>query len=71
MRFSAIRRLARRRFGSDSPAAGKRGSRNVWEWTSDWYVERSRESEDSQVIKGGSYLCSDTYCLRDRSAGST
>jgi formylglycine-generating enzyme required for sulfatase activity len=65
---------------------------NVWEWTSDWYVERHGEEagppccvpaarmEDSydpaqpqfriprKVIKGGSYLCADTYCLRYRPA---
>jgi formylglycine-generating enzyme required for sulfatase activity len=69
---------------------------NVWEWTSDWYVERSREPEGSlccvpasprggtveesydptqpqfriprKVIKGGSYLCADTYCMRYRPA---
>jgi formylglycine-generating enzyme required for sulfatase activity len=69
---------------------------NVWEWTSDWYVERGAGSPDPpccvphnprggelddsydpaqpqfrvprKVIKGGSYLCADTYCLRYRPA---
>jgi formylglycine-generating enzyme len=61
---------------------------NVWEWTSDWYLERRVESpvepccvpESSydpqqpqfriprKVIKGGSYLCADSYCLRYRPA---
>jgi Sulfatase-modifying factor enzyme 1 len=64
---------------------------NVWEWTSDWYVERRaaapgppccvpggmEESYDlgqpqfripRKVIKGGSYLCADSYCLRYRPA---
>ena len=68
---------------------------NVWEWTRDWYVERSPEPaapccvphnprggglEESydpaqpqfriprKVVKGGSYLCADTYCLRYRPA---
>ena len=69
---------------------------NVWEWTSDWYVERQPAREDEpccvpvdprggkaedsydpgqpqfriprKVIKGGSYLCADTYCLRYRPA---
>ena len=70
---------------------------NVWEWTSDWYLERQTameghepccvpsnpkggKAEDSydpaqpqfpiprKVIKGGSYLCADTYCLRYRPA---
>ena len=61
---------------------------NVWEWTSDWYVERRSHPEESccvpmeasydpaqpqfriprKVIKGGSYLCADTYCLRYRPA---
>ena len=63
---------------------------NVWEWTSDWYVERRGDgagpaccmpaAEDSydpaqpqfriprKVVKGGSYLCADSYCLRYRPA---
>jgi formylglycine-generating enzyme required for sulfatase activity len=60
---------------------------NVWEWTSDWYLEGSPadappccvpeqayDPEQPQfriprkVIKGGSYLCADTYCLRYRPA---
>lgn len=69
---------------------------NVWEWTSDWYVERRDEGSGPpccvpsnpiggereasydpaqprfriprKVIKGGSYLCADTYCLRYRPA---
>lgn len=68
---------------------------NVWEWTSDWYVEqrhtdvapccaprdpRGGTPEDSldprqpqfrvprRVIKGGSFLCADSYCLRYRPA---
>jgi formylglycine-generating enzyme len=69
---------------------------NVWEWTTDWYVERGtadegpaccvprnprrgteEESYDPaqpqfrvprKVIKGGSYLCADDYCLRYRPA---
>jgi len=69
---------------------------NVWEWTTDWYVERRSEHahaaccvpvdprgggiEESydqnqpqfhvprKVIKGGSFLCADSYCLRYRPA---
>jgi formylglycine-generating enzyme len=68
---------------------------NVWEWTSDWWVERRFDDvapccaprdprggteEDSldprqpqfrvprRVIKGGSFLCADSYCLRYRPA---
>ena len=57
---------------------------NVWEWTTDWYAAtRSAESccaADSydpaqpqfkigrKVIKGGSFLCADNYCLRYRPA---
>jgi formylglycine-generating enzyme required for sulfatase activity len=67
---------------------------NVWEWTSDWYVERRDVSAGApccvpsncgereasydpaqpqfriprKVIKGGSYLCADSYCLRYRPA---
>jgi formylglycine-generating enzyme required for sulfatase activity len=57
---------------------------NVWEWTTDWYGDtRSTEpccAADSydpaqpqfrvprKVIKGGSFLCADNYCLRYRPA---
>jgi formylglycine-generating enzyme len=68
---------------------------NVWEWTSDWYVERPVDARDPccvplnprggelddsydpaqpqfriprRVLKGGSYLCADSYCLRYRPA---
>ena len=57
---------------------------NVWEWTTDWYAAtRSTEpccAADSydpaqpqfkiprKVIKGGSFLCADNYCLRYRPA---
>jgi formylglycine-generating enzyme required for sulfatase activity len=74
---------------------------NVWEWTSDWYAERSVHAEGDveaehgccapprdpapteegsldpaqpqfrvprRVIKGGSFLCADSYCLRYRPA---
>jgi formylglycine-generating enzyme required for sulfatase activity len=57
---------------------------NVWEWTTDWYTDsRTTQSccaEDSydaaqpqfkvprRVVKGGSFLCADSYCLRYRPA---
>jgi formylglycine-generating enzyme required for sulfatase activity len=57
---------------------------NVWEWTTDWWADtRQLESccaADSydpaqpqfqigrRVIKGGSFLCADSYCLRYRPA---
>jgi formylglycine-generating enzyme required for sulfatase activity len=62
---------------------------NVWEWTSDWYVERGVTAPGApccvpmeasydpaqpqfriprKVIKGGSYLCADNYCMRYRPA---
>jgi formylglycine-generating enzyme required for sulfatase activity len=50
---------------------------NVWEWTTDWYggsVEASYDPAQPQfrvprkVIKGGSFLCADSYCLRYRPA---
>ncbi len=34
---------------------------NVWEWCADWFDEGR-----SRVIKGGSYLCHDSYCNRYR-----
>ena len=50
---------------------------NVWEWTIDWYGGSIEESYDPaqpqfrvprKVIKGGSFLCADSYCLRYRPA---
>lgn len=57
---------------------------NVWEWTVDWYTDSPAEgaccAEDTydpaqpqfriprKVIKGGSFLCADSYCLRYRPA---
>jgi formylglycine-generating enzyme len=57
---------------------------NVWEWTTDWYADTregdacceagSFDPQQPQfrvprkVIKGGSFLCADNYCLRYRPA---
>jgi sulfatase modifying factor 1 len=57
---------------------------NVWEWTTDWYTDRpaggpccAADSYDPRqpqfavprrVVKGGSFLCADVYCLRYRPA---
>ena len=57
---------------------------NVWEWTTDWYADTregdpcceagSYDPQQPQfrvprrVIKGGSFLCADNYCLRYRPA---
>jgi formylglycine-generating enzyme required for sulfatase activity len=57
---------------------------NVWEWTTDWWADDraiesccAADSYDSnqpqfqigrKVIKGGSFLCADSYCLRYRPA---
>ena len=52
---------------------------NVWEWTNDWFSAsypkiRSANNPlgppegESKVIKGGSFLCHDSYCNRYRIA---
>ena len=46
---------------------------NVWEWCQDGYgVDRQRPgssgSADNKVLKGGSYLCHESYCNRYRVA---
>jgi formylglycine-generating enzyme required for sulfatase activity len=55
---------------------------NVWEWCSDWWstsfhVNGPRENPlgppagSSRVMRGGSYLCHDSYCNRYRVAART
>jgi formylglycine-generating enzyme required for sulfatase activity len=55
---------------------------NVWEWCSDWFSPNWRlihkepnpqgpDSGGSKVMKGGSYLCHDSYCNRYRVAART
>ncbi len=52
---------------------------NVWEWTADWFdpafhIDGPRSnpqgpsSGSSKIIRGGSYLCHDSYCNRYRVA---
>ena len=52
---------------------------NVWEWTADWFnptfhIDGPRDNPEgppsgsSRVIRGGSYLCHDSYCNRYRVA---
>jgi formylglycine-generating enzyme required for sulfatase activity len=50
---------------------------NVWEWTRDWYGGSERASLDPsqpqfavprKIVKGGSFLCADSYCRRYRPA---
>lgn len=39
---------------------------NVWEWTADPFVSPADPSGERSVIKGGSYLCHESYCRRYR-----
>ena len=50
---------------------------NVWEWTTDWWGGSEAASYDPaqpqftvprKVVKGGSFLCADSYCMRYRPA---
>ncbi|MDE1175660.1 MAG: formylglycine-generating enzyme family protein [Edaphobacter sp.] len=54
---------------------------NVWEWTGDWFGTRHPKHETTdpkgslhgtnRVIKGGSFLCHESYCNRYRVAART
>jgi len=55
---------------------------NVWEWCSDWFCPEWRKTAnlddplgpdhgDRKLMKGGSYLCHDSYCNRYRVAART
>jgi sulfatase modifying factor 1 len=51
---------------------------NAWEWCSDWFTSRFARDEQTdptgpafgthRVIRGGSYLCHESYCFRYRVA---
>jgi formylglycine-generating enzyme len=40
---------------------------NVWEWCADWFDD----TEVSRAMRGGSYLCHESYCNRYRVAART
>jgi formylglycine-generating enzyme required for sulfatase activity len=42
---------------------------NVWEWTADSW--NSTDLADNKVIKGGSFMCHDSYCNRYRLSART
>src|SRR5690625_604941 len=54
---------------------------NVWEWCSDWFTSNPSipntadpsgpEAGTSRVVRGGSYLCHESYCNRYRVAART
>ncbi len=44
---------------------------NVWEWCQDMWSPDSRAATNARVMRGGSYLCHDSYCNRYRVAART
>ncbi|WUD63508.1 formylglycine-generating enzyme family protein (plasmid) [Nocardia sp. NBC_00511] len=41
---------------------------NVWEWCADRWSTPTHEPDETRVLRGGSYLCHDSYCNRYRVA---
>ena len=41
---------------------------NVWEWTADTFHNGIGESPGRRTLKGGSFLCHESYCFRYRIA---
>ena len=48
-------------------------SGNVWEWCEDWFTQQNQtnSSNDTKIMKGGSYLCHASYCCRYRNSART
>jgi sulfatase modifying factor 1 len=44
---------------------------NVWEWSADWWSLGDVVDQGARVIRGGSYLCHDSYCNRYRVSART
>ncbi|WP_406601176.1 formylglycine-generating enzyme family protein [Micromonospora yasonensis] len=44
---------------------------NVWEWCADTWSAHGRDNPERRVVRGGSFMCHDSFCNRYRVSART